>query len=106
MKMTTPKELKNDKEYKFSNRKITWTISGNSLFLEVDLDWVKYNDGGITLPPEEMGRSTNWNFQLSEDATSSLFVCNWDLRRVKDKLKFIDSVNEKIAPFALEDAKV
>ena len=34
--MTTPKELKNDKEYKFPNRKITWTISGNSLFLEVE----------------------------------------------------------------------
>jgi len=98
----TPKELKNDKEYKFPNRKITWTISGNSLFLEVEIDWVKYINSGMTLPPEELGRSINWNFQLSEDAISSLFVCNWDLRRVKDKLKLIDSINEKIQCFALE----
>jgi|UniRef100_A0A6C0H3P5 hypothetical protein len=99
----TPKELKNDKEYKFSGKKITWTISGNSLFLEVELDWVKYNNSGITLPPDELGRSTNWHFQLSEDSITSLFVCNWDLRRVKDNLKLIDSINEKIAQFALEE---
>ena len=99
----TPKELKNDKEYKFPNRKITWTIVGNSLFLEVELDWLKYTDSGITLPPDELGRSTNWHFQMSEDSATSLFVCSWDLRRVKDNLKLIDSINEKIICFAIED---
>ena len=100
----TPKELKNDKEYKFPNRKITWTIVGNFLFLEVELDWLKYTDSGITLPPDELGRSTNWHFQMSEDSTTSLFVCSWDLRRVKDNLKLIYSINEKIICFAIEDA--
>ena len=103
----TPKELKNDKEYKFPNRKITWTIVGNSLFLEVELYWLKYTDSGITLPPEELGRSTNCHFQMSEDFTTSLFVCNWDLRRVKDNLKLIDSINQKIICFSIEeDSKI
>jgi|688.fasta_scaffold218320_3 hypothetical protein len=97
----TPKELKNDKEYKFPGRKIVWTIVNNSLFLEVELDWVKYIEGGLVLPPEKIGRCTNWHFKLSEDAISSTFVCSWDIRRVKDNLKLIDSINENIMPFAL-----
>ena len=29
----TPKELKNDKEYKFLGKKITWSIINNDVFL-------------------------------------------------------------------------
>jgi hypothetical protein len=40
---------------------------------------------------------------MSEDSTTSLFVCSWDLRRVKDNLKLIDSINQKIVSFAIGD---
>lgn len=99
----TPKELKNDKEYKFLGKKITWSIINNNLFLEVELDCAKYNESGIKLPPEELGRCINWHFELLNDSITSMFVCNWDLRRVKDKLKLIDSINEKISFFAIKD---
>ena len=99
----TPKELKNDKEYKFPGKKITWTINNLSLFLEVEIDWVKYITGETTLPPDEIGRCTNWHFQLSDDGAISTFVSSWDIRRVKDKLNLIDSINEKIMIYAMED---
>jgi hypothetical protein len=99
----TPKELKNDKEYKFLGKKITWSIINNNLFLEVEIDCAKYNESGIKLPPEELGRCINWHFELLNDSITSMFVCNWDLRRVKDKLKLIDSINEKICIFAIKD---
>ena len=99
----TPKELKKDKEYKFVGKKITWSIVNNNLFLEVEIDCVKYNESGITLPPEELGRCINWHFELLNDSITSMFVCNWDLRRVKDKLNLIDSINEKIHIFAIKD---
>ena len=99
----TPKELKNDKEYKFLGKKITWSIINNNLFLEVEINCAKYNESGITLPPEELGRCINWHFELLNDSITSMFVCNWDLRRVKDKLKLIDSINEKICIFAIKD---
>lgn len=99
----TPKELKNDKEYKFLGKKITWSIINNNLFLEVEIDCAKYNESGIKLPPEELGRCINWHFELLNDSITSMFVCNWDLRRVKDKLKLIDSINEKICIFVIKD---
>ena len=99
----TPKELKNDKEYKFPGKKIMWTISNLSLILEVEIDWVKYINYGVCLPPEEIGRCTNWHFKLSDDSKTSTFVSSWDIRRVKDKLKLIDSINEKIIIYAMED---
>lgn len=99
----TPKELKNDKEYKFPGKKITWSISNLSLILEVEIDWVKYLACGVSLPPEEIGRCTNWHFKLSDNGTTSMFVSSWDIRRVKDKLKLIDSINEKIMIYAMED---
>ena len=99
----TPKELKNDKEYKFPGKKIMWTISNLSLILEVEIDWIKYINYGVSLPPEEIGRCTNWHFKLSDDSKTSTFVCSWDIRRVKDKLKLIDSINEKIIIYSMED---
>ena len=99
----TPKELKNDKEYKFLGKKITWSIINNNLFLEVEIDCAKYNESGIKLPPEELGRCINWHFELLNNSITSMFVCNWDLRRVKDKLNLIDSINEKICIFAIKD---
>ena len=104
--MTTPKELINDKEYKFPGRQIIWTLSNNSLFLEIELDWVKYISSGLILPPNEMGKCTNWHFKLSDDSTKSTFVCSWDTRRVKDKLKLIDSINNTFMLCAIEDKSV
>ena len=99
----TPKELKNDKEYKFPGKKIAWTISNLSLILELEIDWLKYKDSDLPLPPEEIGRCTNWHFKLSDDSKTSTFVCSWDIRRVKDKLKLIDAINEKIMIYVMDD---
>lgn len=97
----TPKELLNDKEYRFSGKNIVWTLSDLSLFLEVDLNWKMYIDSGIVLPPVEFGRCIDWQFKMSDDDTKSTFVCSWDIRRVKDKLKNIDTISKKISHFVV-----
>lgn len=99
----TPKELKNDKEYTFPGKKITWTISNNMLILEIQINWDKYLIGGLVLPPEDFGRCDNWHFTFSDDNSSICsFVSSWNIRRTKDKLKLIDSINEKIEAFAID----
>ena len=97
----TPKELINDKEYRFSGKNIVWTLSERSLFLEVEINWQLYQDSGFGLPPIEFGRCIDWQFKMSADEKTSTFVCSWDLRRVKDKLKNIDIISEKISHFSV-----
>ena len=99
----TPQALKHNKEYSVPNKCIYWTVGKRTLDLKVELDWVKYEGGGLTLPPDELGTSKDWRFQLSETALTGTFYASWSLRRVKDKLGQIDIINEKIAPFAEEE---
>ncbi len=99
----TPQTLRNNKEYKVPGKQIIWNVGIHAMDLEVGLDWDKYEGGSLILPPFEMGRCKDWHFELSDDATTGTFVASWAIRRVKDKLKLVDSINEKIKPFALED---
>jgi hypothetical protein len=97
-----PLALKNNKEYIVPGKYITWAVGSYTLDLEVELDWVKYEGGGLILPPKEMGRCKDWHFELSDDATTGTFIASWVLRRVKDKLNLIDAINKTIIPFALK----
>lgn len=96
------KSLKIYKKCSFIGKKIHWSINSNSLNLEIELDWVKYEEGGLILPPVELGRCKDWHFELSDDETTGTFISSWSIRRVKDKLGLIDSINDNIQQYALD----
>jgi len=101
--MTTPQALKNNKEYKFPGKQLHWDVGSHTLDLEVELDWEKYENSEFTLPPKELGRCKDWHFELSDDETTATFIASWTIRRVKENLNKIDSLNDLIAPLALCD---
>lgn len=96
-------ELKTKKKYTVPGKYITWILGNHTLDLEVKLDWVKYERGGLILPPVEFGNCNDWHFELSEDTMTGTFVASWFIRRVKNKLKLINNINRKIKPFALKN---
>ena len=97
----TPQILKNEKQYIVIGKHITWNIGSSTLNLEVKLDWIKYEMGGLTLPPVELGRCKDWHFEISDDELTGTFIASWVIRRVKDKLNLVNYINENIKPFAL-----
>lgn len=99
----TPQALKNNKEYTVPGKCIYWVVGKYTLDLQVILDWVKYEGGGLTLPPPQLGRCSDWHFEMGEDATTALFSASWSIRRVKDKLDLIDAVNDSIQTFAINE---
>lgn len=96
------KALKTNKLYSVPGKQISWVWNKNVLSLETELDWVKYKEGKMILPPIELGRCTDWHFELSPDARNGKFIASWDIRRVKDKIHLIDYINNNINDFALD----
>jgi hypothetical protein len=97
----TPQVLRNEKEYTVPGKHIIWKVGSRTLDLEVELDWNKYERGGLVLPPVEMGRCKDWHFELSDDELTGKFIASWTIRRVKDKINLIEFINDNIKPFAL-----
>lgn len=92
--------LKSTKEYTVPGKQITWNITKHLLELNIGLNWLKYEGGGLVLPPASLGRCKDWRNVLNDDTNSSVFTCTWDLRRVDNKLEQIDEISDQIAPFA------
>lgn len=97
----TSHTLRNEKEYIVPGKKIIWKVNNHTLDLQVELDWIKYEGGGLILPPIVMGICKDWHFELSDNSLTGVFIASWSIRRVKDKLNLIDSINENIKPFAI-----
>jgi len=93
--------LKNEKEYTVPGKYITWTIGRNTLDLKVNLDRIKYENGGLSLPPIEFGLCKDWHFELSNNISSVTFIAKWPIRRIKYKLQLIDTINKNITKYAL-----
>jgi len=99
----TPQSLKNDKEYTVPGKCIYWILGKHTLDLEVILDWAKYEGGGLSLPPPQLGICKDWHFEISDTDSTGSFSASWSIRRVKDKLELIDNVNETITPYAIDE---
>ena len=56
---------------------VTWTQTKFRLDLSVTLDWKKYQESSLVLPPQELGRCKEWRFEVSTDETSAIFVASW-----------------------------
>ena len=63
---------------------INWTVTRYNIFLNVNLDWIKYQANPIVLPPKELGKCNNWRFEIASDKKSAIFRASWDKRRLID----------------------
>lgn len=59
-----------------------WVQTRHRLILEVNLDMTLYNNSNLELPPPELGKCTEWRFELSPDEKFAKFRAAWDKRRL------------------------
>ena len=76
-----------------------WSASTRyKLRLRVTLDWVKYEQGGLVLPPPELGKCKEWRFEIAEDQLSAIFTATWE-RRMVPKGVSLDTIIQRINPY-------
>ena len=51
----------------------SWKQTRNRLILQVKLDMFIYNNSTLELPPSELGKCTEWRFELSPDEKHVFF---------------------------------
>ena len=59
-----------------------WKQTRHRLILNVNLDMIIYNNSNLELPPKELGKCTDWRFEISPDEKTALFRAAWDKRRI------------------------
>jgi len=60
-----------------------WIQTRHRLIMELTLDMTVYNNSNMELPPaEELGKCTEWRFELSPDEKFANFRATWDKRRL------------------------
>ena len=73
----------------------SWKQTRNRLILQVKLDMFIYNNSTLELPPSELGKCTEWRFELSPDEKHVFFRATWDKRRINgiDLYLIEDNIN-------------
>lgn len=59
-----------------------WVQTRHRLIMELTLDMEVYNNSKMELPPPELGKCTEWRFELSPDEKFANFRATWDKRRL------------------------
>ena len=59
-----------------------WKQTRHRLILNVHLDMNIYNKSNLELPPKELGKCTDWRFEISSNEKTAIFRAAWDRRRV------------------------
>ena len=59
-----------------------WVQTRHRLIMELTLDMTVYNNSNLELPPVELGKCTEWRFELSPDEKFANFRATWDKRRL------------------------
>ena len=76
-----------------------WSSSTRyKLRLRVTLDWKKYEEGGLELPPPDLGKCKNWRFEIAADQLSALFSATWERRMVPHGVD-LDDISKRIEPY-------
>jgi len=76
-----------------------WSASTRyKIRLRVILDWVKYEQGNLTLPPPELGNCKEWRFEIAEDQLSALFTATWERRMVPQGVS-LEEISNSIDPY-------
>ena len=95
--------LKQNKTYKVPKKSIIWTINKHTLNLTTKIYWNMYQISDIILPPLELGVIKEWKFQVNEKIDIATFTASWDIRRVKDKLEIISTINDKLIKYTVDE---
>ena len=78
---------------------VKWSSSTRyKLRLKVTLDWKKYEEGGLVLPPPDLGKCKNWRFEIAEDQLSAIFSATWERRMVPHGAD-LDNIEKRIEPY-------
>ncbi len=84
---------------------IEWVSTRYKLRLRASLDWKKYSDGNLVLPPPEIGKCKEWRFEIAPDQLSAVFFGIWERRMVAHNVN-LDVVSSRIAPYLLRDSPI
>uniref|UniRef100_A0A6C0LW14 Uncharacterized protein n=1 Tax=viral metagenome TaxID=1070528 RepID=A0A6C0LW14_9ZZZZ len=79
---------------------IKWISTRYKLRLKVKLDWNKYKNGSLTLPPKDAGVCKDWRFEIATDEKSAVFLGTWERRMLKPGFN-MNKINEDIQPYTL-----
>jgi hypothetical protein len=80
-----------------------WSRSSRyKLRLRVKLDWKKYKESGLVLPPPELGQCKNWRFEIDEEQVSAYFIATWERRMIPHNVSLND-VSKSIEPYRLKN---
>lgn len=60
----------------------TWLQTRHNLILNLTLNMTVYNNSNLELPPNELGKCTEWRFELFPDEKFANFKAMWDKRRL------------------------
>lgn len=78
---------------------VNWSSSTRyKLRLRVTLNWKKYEQGELVLPPPDMGKCKEWRFEIAEDQQSAIFSATWERRMVPNGID-LDEINKRIEPY-------
>ncbi len=77
---------------------VEWSSSKYKLRLRVTLDWKKYEEGDLVLPPQDLGKCKEWRFEIATDQLSATFFATWELRMVPHGVD-LDVMSKRIEPY-------
>ena len=77
---------------------IDWSSTRYKLRLRVTLDWKKYEEGGLELPPPELGTCKEWRFEIAADQLSAIFSATWECRMVPSGID-LDDISKYTIPY-------
>ena len=101
-KMDCIKGLKASGRYTVPFHEITWKTRKHVLDLEAIISKETYDseDCDLVLPPTELGQCKDWC--IKHDGDVYRFTAEWDIRRVRDNLEPINTVNSKLMPCVIK----
>lgn len=97
--MDSIRVLKKIRRLKSPNKEIVWHLTKYHLHLTLTINIELYEQIGIKLPPETLGRCTEWRNVVSLDKLTSVYNASWDLKRVAWDM--LDSVTMELGKVAM-----
>jgi len=80
---------------------VNWITTRYKVILTIKLDLQKYQQSEYILPPPELGKCTDWRFEVSTNEKTAIFKAVWDKRRFNDDIS-LDTINERIKEYSVK----
>ena len=84
---------------------VVWSSTRYKLRLKASLDWKKYSDGDLELPPPELGNCKEWRFEVDPNQLSAVFLGVWERRMVPTGVD-LDVISARIEPYLQSNSPI